>query len=112
MISLQQAQQGISRYIDAEILPHMTGIKKVGVGVYTALVLQNAAGAVEKLKTHPAISMLNVIGENNMIDVDALYKVAFPMFAEKQRINVPVIGELVFDQSDVEKLYRYLKGGM
>lgn len=112
MISVQQAIQGISRYIDAEVLPHMTGAKKVGVGVYTALALRNAAGVVDKLKTHPAIAMLDVIDANNMIDVDALYNVAMPMFAEKQRINVPVIGELVFDQSDVEKLYRYLKGGM
>lgn len=111
MISIQQALQGVSKYIDTEMLPHMTGAKKVGVGIYTALVLQNAAGAVEKFKTHPAIAMLNVIDSNNMLDVDALYKAAFPLFAEKQRVNVPIIGELVFDQSDVEKLYRYMKGG-
>lgn len=111
MISVQQAIQGVSRYIDTEVLPHMTGAKKVGVGVYTALALRNVAGAVDKFKTHPAIAMLNIIDDNNMIDIDALYNVAMPMFAEKQRVNVPIIGELVFDQNDVEKLYRYMKGG-
>ena len=110
MVTIQQAQQGISRFIDNEVLPHMTGIKKIGLGMYSALALQNAAGALEKLKTNPAIAMLNVIDDNGMIDIDALYNVAVPMFAEKQTFDLPVIGSVTFDRNDVEKLFRYIRG--
>lgn len=110
MISVQQATQGISQYLDAEVLPHLSGAKKVGAGIYIALALQNAAKTVDKFKSHPAVAMLNIIDDKNMVDIDALYQVAFPMFAEKQRITVPLLGEMFFDQQDVEKIYRYMKG--
>ena len=39
MITLEQAQRGLTKYIDNDILPHIGGLKKVGVGTYAALAL-------------------------------------------------------------------------
>lgn len=110
MVSQEQLQRGITRFVDAEVLPKLSGIKKVGVGMYVGLVAHNAADAINKLKTNPAIAMLGIIDENNAIDIDALYDVAIPLFSEKQTFDLPVLGSVAFDKSDVDKLYKYIKG--
>lgn len=109
MITIAQAQNGLMRYIDAEILPHLTGAKKIGAGIYVALAARNLPAAIERYKTHPAIAVLGLFdGEN--IDIDAAYNAAMPLFTERQKVTIPAIGDITFDQSDVEKLYRYMRG--
>lgn len=109
MITITQAQAGLMRYIDAEILPHLTGAKKIGAGIYVALAARNFPGVIEKVKQHPAVAVLGVV-DGEMIDIDAVYNAAMPLFAERQKVTIPAIGDITFDQSDVEKLYRYMKG--
>lgn len=112
MITMQQAQAGLLKYIDTDIMPHLSGIKKIGLGVYAGLAGQNIAAIMERYRKHPAIEMLGVVDENGNIDIDALYRAALPMFAEGQKtaINLPLLGELTVDKSDLEKLYRYMRG--
>ena len=38
-----------------------------------------------------------------------LYNAARPKFEQRLPISIPFIGELTFDQNDVDKLYRYIK---
>lgn len=113
MVTMQAAKNGLVKYIDNDILPHLTGLKKVGLGVYTALAANNIIGLMEKYKDHPAVAVLDVIDENGNIDIDKLYNVSAPMFAngEKQMINIPMIGDMTVDRTDLEKLYRYIKEG-
>lgn len=113
MVTMQAAKNGLVKYIDNDILPHLTGLKKVGLGVYTALAANNIIGLMEKYKDHPAVSVLDVIDENGNIDIDKLYNVTAPMFAngEKHMINIPMIGDMTVDRTDLEKLYRYIKEG-
>ena len=48
MVTMQQVKTGLVRYIDTDVLPHLTGIKKLGLGVYTALAANNVVGLMEK----------------------------------------------------------------
>lgn len=96
------------RYVDAEILPHLSGAKRIGAGIYVALATRNLPDLVRRYKETPAIKMLGIF-DGDMIDVDAAYQAAMPIFAERQRVNIPALGEFVFDQSDVEKLYQHMK---
>ena len=111
MITLQQAQMGLVKYIDTDIMPHLSGLKKVGLGIYTGLAGNNIAAIVERYAHHPAVEVLGVIDKDGNIDLDALYQAAAPMFAEGQKvpIDIPLIGELTVDKTDLEKLYRYMK---
>ena len=106
MVTIAQVQNGLMKYLDAEILPHLTGATKVGVGIFAALASRNIA----QYANHPAVAMLNVIDGNGMVDIDAIYSAAMPMFATPQKISIPVVGDFTFDQSDVEKLRRYMEG--
>lgn len=111
LVTMNQVKNGLVKYIDTDVLPHLTGIKKIGLGVYTALAADNVVGLMEKYKDHPAVSVLNVIDADGNIDIDKLYQSISPMFdsGERQSINIPLIGELIVDRTDLEKLYRYIK---
>ena len=61
MVTMQQVKTGLVRYIDTDVLPHLTGIKKLGLGVYTALAANNVVGLIEKYREHPAVAVLDVI---------------------------------------------------
>lgn len=110
MVTLEQMQTGLGQYIDTELLPHLSGIKKVGLAAYSVLAVQNFAEMVRKYQNHPAVSVMNVINGAGEVDIDKLYTVFEPLFAEKQKINIPLIGEFTLDHSDLETLYRYIKG--
>lgn len=55
---------------------------------------------------------MDVIDTDGNVDIDKLYQAVAPQFAngEKQVINIPLIGDMTVDKSDLEKLYRYIKG--
>ena len=111
MATINQVKTGVVRYIDNDMLPHLTGAKKVALGVYTALAAENAAKIAVQFAKHPAVSVLAVIDENGNVDIDRLYRSAAPMFSNGQRVllHIPVIGDYTVDNTDVEKLYRYIK---
>lgn len=112
MVTMQQVKNGLVKYIDTDVLPHLTGIKKLGLGVYTALAANNVVVLIEKYREHPAVAVLDVIDAEGNVDIDKLYQAIAPQFAngEKQVINIPLIGDMTVDKSDLEKLYRYIKG--
>lgn len=108
MVTVKQVQSGIVRYVDSDLLPHLDGMKKIGLGIYMGLASENIGAAIQKYKDHPAVAMLNVVTEDGMVDIDKVYAVAKPMFDQKQSIDLPLIGRVTFDGNDVEKLYRYI----
>ena len=110
MVTLEQVQNGIARYIAGELVPHLTGMKRIGLAAYSALASQNIANMIRKYKDHPMVSMMDVINEAGEVDVDKLYSVLDPLFLEKQTVSIPMIGDFTLDHTDLEKLYRYIKG--
>ena len=97
------------RYIDSEIMPKLTGWRKVGMGAYIALAARNAGGLITKYKDHLAVAVLNVTdGEN--IDIDAVYNAVLPYAGDAIKIDIPAIGEISLNREDIDKIYRYMKG--
>lgn len=112
MVSLEQAKNGLMRYIDNDMLPKLSGMKRVGLGIYAALAGNNLTALVEQYANHPAISMLGIMDEAHNVDVDKLYQAAIRMFAngDKVTLTIPMIGDYTIDHTDVDKLYRYMQG--
>ncbi len=108
MITIQQVEQGITRFIDGEIMPKLTGWRKVGMGVYIALITRNCSNLISTYKDHPAIVVLNII-EGDYIDIDAVYNALLRQMAEPINIEIPVIGALTLDRADLDKLYSYMR---
>lgn len=108
MVTVIQVQTGLVQYVDRDLLPHLDGLKKLGLGVYMGLAAENIGAAIQRYKDHPAVAVLGVISEDGMIDIDKVYATAKPMLQEKQSVNLPLIGRVTFNEQDLEKLYRYI----
>lgn len=113
MVTLQQIQRGLCKYVDTELLPHMTGFKKIGLGAYMALASNNLAAMAANYLEHPAIKILELSDAQGNIDIDKAFNAVSPMFENgmKHTVDIPVIGSIIIDRSDVDKLRRYIVGG-
>ncbi len=114
MVTLQQMQQGLSKYVANELTSKMNGAQKWIFGAGAELYIGNIAQIFNKLKAHPMVSALGVIDEQDQIDLDKLYTVVLHQADHgPMTIDIPMAGAFTFDRSDVEKLYNYIvRGGM
>lgn len=108
-MTVNQIMTGLTGYIDAEILPHLSGAKRYGATVYLALVELNAMNWIKDALNHPAVRMLGVVdGEN--VDADKLHTaMSKAMHGESLKIDIPIIGTFSFNTSDVDKLFDYMR---
>lgn len=114
MVTLQQMQQGLSKYVANELTSKMSGAQKWIFGAGAELYIGNIAQIFNKLKSHPMVSALGVIDEQDQIDLDKLYTVLLHQADQSpMTIDIPMAGAFTFDRGDVEKLYNYIvRGGM
>ncbi len=112
MVSFNQIIQGLLRYIDAEILPKISGIQKWAAGVAANLAVNNSMQIFHNLKNNQYVKMLNIIDDHDQVNLDILYT-EFKKQAQKGPIvmDFPMIGSFTFNEMDVNKLYSYIQGG-
>lgn len=110
MVRIQSIQNGILKFIDNELLPKMQGWKKWTFGAIASLWLSNLPNVFQKLKGNAFVGTLGLIDASDMINIEKLYA-EFYKQAERGSVtfDIPVIGQLTLDKSDVEKLYAYIK---
>ena len=110
MVSIEQVQNGIANYIDAEIVAKMTGWQKWAVGTAAGVVLQRAPKLYEQARSHPLIQAMGVIDGEGMIDADTLHK-ELKVQAQSGPISVdiPKAGTVKFSEADVDKLFAMIK---
>lgn len=111
MISYDQAVRGVVRYVDSEMLPHMTGVKKIGLGAYTALAAKNAAQTLKGAVESPAIAITG-IATSDGIDIDLLYNAICERMDGNVQMDIPMIGVFTVNRADVDKLYNYMRGAI
>ena len=110
MVTIDQAMRGVARYADNEIIPHLPTGKGIGAGIALALIMDGGKSRILALREHPAVQMMGVMDADGNIDLDRLYNAARPRVdGQKLPVMVPIIGELRFDVSDLDKLYRYIQ---
>ena len=112
MVTLNQVQNGIVKYLDAEITPNIIGWQKWVFGASVSIALSKITNIFNALKQNEFIKMLEILDENDNIDIDTLYR-EFYKQAQKGAITftVPVVGAMTLNHTDVEKLYRYIIEG-
>ena len=108
-VTIDQAMRGAMRYADNEVIPHLPGGKGIGSGIMLALIMEGSREKVLAMREHPAVKLMQIMDEQGNIDLDRLYNAARPKFENKLSVSVPLIGELKFDQNDVDKLYKYIQ---
>jgi hypothetical protein len=111
MMHYTRVIQGLSAYLDAEILSKLQGsLKAWMIGAILEAIGDSADNVYRQIQNIPLIDTLNIIdGEN--VDVDRLYAI---LRKQAQRgpatIKIPFLGPITFNVSDVDALYRHIKG--
>ena len=111
MIHYTRVIQGLTAYLDAEILSKLNGsLKAWMIGAVLEAIGDSTENVYRQIQSIPMIDALNLIdGEN--VDVDRAYAL---LRKQAQRgpatEKIPLIGPITFSVSDIDALYRYIKG--
>ena len=108
-VTIDQAMRGAMRYADNEVIPHLPGGKGIGAGIMLALIMEGSREKILALRENPAVKMMQIFDDAGNIDIDKLYNAARPRFENKLTVSVQLLGDMRFDQNDVDKLYRYIQ---
>ena len=111
MVTTAQVRQGAMRYIQTDMLPKLSGIKKTGLAVAAELYAMQMDKIIHDFMNRPAIRYMNLQDEAGNIDLERLHDVLRKHMQQDDRIDIPipVIGVYTIDKSDVERLIQYIK---
>jgi len=112
MISATDCVKGLARYVDAEIMPHVEGWKKVALGAYVGMAGNNAVKALSNAAQHPAIALTGAFTEEGMVDIDFVHNCVKEAMREPMRIDIPMIGVFTLTREDVSRIYDYMRGAL
>lgn len=106
MVSINRVQTGLSKYLDSEIMPKLSGWQKWVFSAAATAYIADATNVAEKVRSSSALASLSLIDEANNIDVDKIYQHLRPA-AEKcpAPISIPGMGTITLTVSDVDMLY-------
>ena len=106
MITLDQIQRGAARFVDTELMPKLAGRDKWIVAGVVTLYIKRLPALVEQLKSKEAIRLLGVIGEDNSVDLEAVYNSIKPAAAQTPvQVNIPMGGTITITGTDLDILY-------
>lgn len=112
MVTYNQVVNGVSRFIDAEILNKIQGMSKIALGVGSGVMLRRGENLFNVLKQQPVIKMLEIIDENDNIDIDIIYEeLKKQMENNSMTFNIPMIGKITLTKDDVDRLYSLIVEG-
>lgn len=112
MVTMDKVQQGLTLFIDRELLPSLTGWDKVLVGSAAGLMAANLPKMATQLSIHPVVAAMGVYDPGtNQMDIDALYNAAAPYIGtEPLPLKLPLLGMTIkMGKTEVDALYRYIK---
>jgi len=102
MVTLERIKNGISAYCDAELLPKLPSGKAVLVGTILVLYLNQLDTMIDKIP-----ESLHIKNGKN-IDIDAIKNAIKSQMRTDVAFDIPLIGTITIDQSEIDKIYRYI----
>lgn len=103
MENIEKVKRGIATFIDNEVAPIMPRWKGIAFSAGAALTLEARSN---DLMHHPMIAMMGVVDGDN-VDVDKMYN-ALKIKAQG-KWPIEILG-LKMSETDLDKLYQYIKG--
>lgn len=112
MIPYNQVVNGVTKYIDSEILPKVEGLSKIAVGIMLASAVKRGDALVEQIKSVPMIKMIGIVDDDNRVDIEVIYEeLKKQVSREPISMVLPGVGKVTFTRDDVDKLYSHIMGG-
>lgn len=118
MVSINQIEHGIGRWVDAELLPMLpTGgqydnIKRIGVAAGAVYLIRKGRAALTSLQGSTFLKTLGAVDDNGDIDLEGIKEVLMEKIPETGiKVSVPILNEITFYKKDVASIYSYIMGG-
>lgn len=111
MYNVIQIKNGLSNYIDNEMLPKMqdAGFKKIIFATGASLFLRKFEDTVSEYQSNTFLKMLNVFDENGNIDIDTVIdELCKQIPASGVAINIPLVGDIVLYTQDLNLVKQYI----
>lgn len=111
MVTYVQLINGLSRYIDNEIINKLTGNSKILLGIGSGIILKKGENIYKSLRENSVVKMLELIDKDGNIDIETIFE-ELRKQARKQpiEIDIPIIGILKLNEEDIAKLQTFVKG--
>ena len=109
-VTMQQVSDGVARYIDRDLVPKAQGFGKwvIGLsGAYSTAIVQTMMSEHKGL-----LSSLGIMSEDGMIEIDDLASNLKSVASSVGPVthHIPIVGDVTFDVSDIERLHSYIVG--
>ena len=111
MVNITQIKNGLSNYIDCEMLPNMAdaGYKKIIFATGAAILIARVEGMLNKFKTNPILTALDIFDVNGNVDIDIIVdELCKNIPGTGLSIDIPFIGDIVLYTSDVRNMHNYI----
>lgn len=108
MVEITRIRDGVVVYANERILPKLTPGKQFVAGTAIGIAAAKAETIARTLAENELVKTSGLVAENGMVDLDTLYEAALEQ-VRKQRtlpVEIPMIGRMTFDESDLTELYR------
>lgn len=103
MVTTNQIAIGSSNYIENEILPQIPKVKAIGLSTVVALYMRKLPEIMKKVP-----KSLELVDDSGMVDIDSVRDVLREKISGEVPIDIPLIGTITIDQTEVDKLYNYI----
>lgn len=115
MVTIDQIENGVAAYLDAELMPQMqeNGLQKVLIGTVLGIAVKRGSSLILPLRDNPVVKMLEIIDDEGNVDLETL-KTEFKKNVPDSGfvLELPMLGKMTFHRADVDKLYEYITGGV
>lgn len=111
MVTLEQIQAGILRYVDLQLAAAFSGWQRAVVLCGGTLFVNNLPALAEKYTGHPAMTALGIYdAESRTFNLDALHEaLAARLDGDKIPVSIPALGTIKLGREDIDALCRYIK---
>lgn len=110
MVTYDQFLRGLTTFIDQEIMPKMDGFKKLAFGVGSSIAIKKGENMFNLIRDNKLVHALEILDEQNNINIDVLVEeMKEKMGNEIYKIDIPMIGTISLDVTDLNKLYSLIK---
>jgi hypothetical protein len=111
MYHYEHVLKALVRFIDEEILTKMDGLQRWVLGTGAGIAANKGAKIFHSLKDHSLLKALDLV-EDDDINVDLIYEELIKQASTSPiTIDIPMVGLIKLNRSDVEKLYQMIIGG-
>lgn len=104
IVNIEQIQNGVMKFIDAEIGAKAVGFNKFAVYFILPKVTKTVPDLVTQYKDNPMFK--DYFDENGNVKLDELYNNAKSAIAKSGQFT---LYGLIFTEADIDKLYEYIK---